>query len=271
MSELAKVARIPRSSYYYHAKRQSAIDKYGHAKSKIEDIFNNNYGRYGYRRITAALHEQGIGLNHKTVQRLMKALGLYCAVRLKKYRSYKGSCSSNVAPNLLNRNFVATRPNEKWVTDITEIKLCGKKIYLSPILDLYNGEVISYNISYHPKFTQVTDMLIKAFQKIPDGTSLILHSDQGWQYHMEVYQSMLRERGIRQSMSRKGNCYDNAVMENFFGLMKSELLYLTEFSSPENFIQELHHYIHYYNFHRSKSRLKYQSPVNYRLMHSQVA
>lgn len=154
-------------------------------------------------------------------------MGIYCAVRLKKYRSYRGSCSSNVAPNLLNRDFHATKPNEKWVTDITEIQLYGQKIYFSPILDLYNGEIISYNISYRPKLSQVTDMLMKAFQKIPDGTNLILHSDQGWQYHVPTYQSMLKGKGILQSMSRKGNCYDNAVIENFFGHMKSELLYLS--------------------------------------------
>ena len=113
-----------------------------------------------------------------------------------------------------------TNLNEKWVTDVTEFSLFGQKLYLSPILDLYNGEIISYNISLRPVFSQVIEMLEKAFEKIPDKTNLILHSDQGWQYQMKQYQQLLKDKGIRQSMSRKGNCLDNSVMENFFGLLK---------------------------------------------------
>lgn len=145
--------------------------------------------------------------------------------------------------NLLERDFKADQPNQKWVTDVTEFALFGIKLYLSPIIDLYNGEVISYNLSRHPNLNQVTDMLEKAFSKIPDNTNLILHSDQGWQYQHKHYQKMLKEKGIRQSMSRKGNCLDNACAENFFGLLKTELLYLQEFHSVEHFIEELHEYI----------------------------
>ena len=149
----------------------------------------------------------------------MKELGLVCRVRMKKYHSYKGEVG-RIAPNLLNRDFHADKPNQKWVTDVTEFSLFGEKLYLSPILDLCSSDLVSYTISDRPVLSMVTNMLDKAFEKIPDGTNLVLHSDQGWQYQHKQYQRMLREKGIRQSMSRKGNCLDNAVIENFFGLLK---------------------------------------------------
>lgn len=191
-------------------------------------------------------------------------------VRIKKYRSYKGQVGK-IAPNLIQRNFKADAPNKKWTTDITEFSLFGKKLYLSPILDMYNGEIISYNISEHPVLNQVLDMLNQAFLKIPDDTNLIFHSDQGWQYQHKQYQKRLQEKGIRQSMSRKGSCLDNSVMENFFGLLKSELLYLREFSSVEEFRVELEKYIDYYNNKRIKNKLKGLSPVQYRIQSSLVA
>ena len=200
----------------------------------------------------------------------MGLLGLKCMVRIKKYRSYKGQVGK-IAPNLIQRNFKADAPNKKWTTDITEFSLFGKKLYLSPILDMYNGEIISYNISEHPVLNQVLDMLDQAFLKIPDDTNLIFHSDQGWQYQHKQYQKRLQEKGIRQSMSRKGNCLDNSVMENFFGLLKSELLYLREFSSVEEFRVELEKYIDYYNNKRIKNKLKGLSPVQYRIQSSLVA
>ena len=190
-------------------------------------------------------------------------------VRIKKYRSYKGE-TGKVAPNLIQRDFTATAPNQKWTTDITEFSLFGTKLYLSPILDMYNSEIISYSISEHPVLGQVMDMLDKAFEKIPDNTNLIFHSDQGWQYQHKTYQYRLRKKGIRQSMSRKGNCLDNSIMENFFGLLKSELLYLRKFESIEEFKKELENYIDYYNNKRIKEKLKGMSPVQYRT-HSLVA
>lgn len=216
------------------------------------------------------LHNRGYRINHKTVQRLMKVLGLKCLVRIKKYRSYKGE-TGKIAPNIIERDFNATEPNQKWATDITEFSLFGSKMYLSPILDMYNGEIVSYTISRSPVLKQVMDMLDKAFSKIPDDTNLILHSDQGWQYQHKMYQKRLKEKGIRQSMSRKGNCLDNAVMENFFGLLKSELLYLREFSSMDEFKNELIKYIDYYNNKRIKSKLKGLSPIQYRIQSSLAA
>lgn len=245
-------------------------DKYEVAKTEITAIYHENKGRYGYRRITTALHNRGIHLNHKTVQRLIKQLGLVCRVRIKKYRSYKGEVGK-IAPNLLNRDFRAEKPNQKWVTDVTEFSLFGQKLYLSPILDLHNGYMVSYTIAERPILSMVTAMLDKAFETIPDGTGLILHSDQGWQYQHKQYQRMLREKGIQQSMSRKGNCLDNAVMENFFGLLKSELLYLQEFESMEHFKLELYAYLDYYNNQRIKAKLKGLPPAIHRQQALSVA
>ncbi len=226
-------------------------------------IYHENKGRYGYRRITAELSNRKLPLNHKTVQRLMKEPGLVCRVRMKKYCSYKGE-TGKIAPNLLNQDFHADKPNQKWVTDVTEFSLFGEKLYLSPILDLHSSDLVSYTISNRPALSMVTTMPDEAFAEIPDGTNLILHSDQGWQYQHWQYQRMLREKDIQQSMSRKGNCLDNAVIENFFGLLKSELLYLQEFQSMEHFKQELLDYLDYYNNRRIKAKLKGLPPAIHR-------
>jgi len=182
---------------------------------------------------------------------------------MKKYKSYKGEVGK-IAPNLLNQDFKATAPNQKWVTDVTEFSLFGQKLYLSPILDLCSSDIISYAVSDRPALSMTISMLEQAFDKLKDGTNLILHSDQGWQYQHKHYQQKLRAKGIRQSMSRKGNCLDNAVIENFFGLLKSELLYLQEFDSIEHFKAELIEYLDYYNNRRIKIKLKGLPPVVHR-------
>lgn len=144
-----------------------SVDKYKTVKEEITAIYHENKGRYGYRRITAELHNRNLPLNHKTVQRLMRELGLICRVRMKKYRSYKGEVGK-IAPNLLNRDFRADKPDQKWVTDITEFHLFGQKLYLSPILDLHSSDLVSYTISDRPVLSMVTTMLDKAFEQIPD-------------------------------------------------------------------------------------------------------
>ena len=194
----------------------------------------------------------------------MRKIGLSCRVRIKQYRSYKGEVGK-IAPNILECDFKADKQNQKWVTDVTEFALFGTKLYLSPIIDLYNGEVISYNLSRHPNLNQVTNMFEKAFSKIPNNTNLILHSDQGWQYQHKHYQKMLKDKGIGRVCHEKGNCLDNACAENFFGLLKPELLYLQEFNSVEHFIEELHKYIEWYNNKRIKLGLGGMSPVQFRL------
>jgi transposase InsO family protein len=182
---------------------------------------------------------------------------------MKKYKSYKGEVGKT-APNLLNRNFEAEKPNQKWVTDVTEFSLFGQKLYLSPVLDLYSRDIVSYSISDRPVLSMVTEMLKNAFDKIPNGANIILHSDQGWQYQHKQYQRMLRRKGIIQSMSRKGNCLDNSVMENFFSILKSELLYLHTFDSFEHFRDELIDYLDYYNNRRIKAKLKGLPPALHR-------
>lgn len=263
ISLLIKVSGLPRSTYYYYAKRRTEPDKYSEIKEEITAIYTENRERIGYRRITLELHNRGYCINHKTVQRLMKEIGISCRVRMKKYRSYKGEVGK-IAPNLLERNFKAKKPNQKWVTDVTEFSLFGQKLYLSPILDLCSRDIVSYTIFDRPVLSMVTIMLESAFEKIPDRTNLILHSDQGWQYQHKKFQRKLKAKGVRQSMSRKGNCLDNAVMENFFGLLKSELFYLQEFDSLEHFKAELIDYLDYYNNRRIKAKLKGLTPAQHR-------
>ena len=183
------------------------------------------------------------------------------------YRSYKGELGE-IAPNVLNRDFKASAPNQKWTTDVTQVKIKDKKTYLSPILDMFNGEIVSYTISDSPDLKMVMGMLDKAFKERDIHGNLVLHSDQGWHYQHKRYQKVLKERDITQSMSRKGNCLDNAMMENFFGLMKNELLYLQDWKSVEQFKKALRIYIRYYNNDRIKLRLNGKSPVQYRALFS---
>lgn len=260
---------MARSSYYYYEKKHHIIDKYRDIKLLIQQIYHQHKGRFGYRRITLEIKNKGVLINHKTVLRLMKLLGLKSLIRAKKYKSYKGE-HGKIAPNILKRNFKAEKPNQKWATDVTEFNVSGKKLYLSPIIDLFNGEIISYDLSERPVFNQITSMLEKSFERIPDQTDLILHSDQGWQYQMKQYQHLLKQKGIKQSMSRRGNCLDNAIIENFFGILKSELFYLKKYSSVTQLKQEIIQYIEYYNNDRIKLNLKGMSPIQYRAHYYQI-
>ena len=263
MQIILAIAQMPRSVYYYRVNAGFKPDPYLDTKMQIKTIFHTHKGRYGYRRVKTALGSQSCYLNHKTVQKLMTQLGIKSTVRPKRYQSYKGAIGK-VAPNLLERNFRASRPHQKWVTDVTEFNIKGEKVYLSPILDLFNGEIISYEIADRPQISSVMQMLQKAFKQLKPKDKPILHSDQGWQYQMGFYQAALKEQGLTQSMSRKGNCLDNAVMENWFGIMKSEFFYQEKFETIESFKEGLHEYIHYYNHDRIKQKLKGLSPVQYR-------
>lgn len=258
---LLKAADLSRSTFYYHVKAQQK-DRYAELKSRICAVYERHKGHYGYRRITAALRQAGDVVNHKTIQRLMQTLGLKSLVRPKKYRSYRGQQAS--IPNVLNRQFQAQRPNQKWVTDVTEFKVRGEKLYLSPVLDLYNGEIVSYTMQSRPHFSMVSNMLKKALSTLSSKDAPLLHSDQGWQYHMPAYQRELALHRLTQSMSRKGNCLDNAARESFFGTLKSEFFYLNHFDSIEQLQAGIEHYIHYYNHERIRTKLKGLSPVQYR-------
>ena len=192
----------------------------------------------------------------------MKSLNIQGKQRKSKYRSYKGEVGK-IATNIINRNFVANAPFQKLTIDVTEFAVCDEKVYLSPILDMYNNEILSYSISTSPNFNQTREMLNGLIHKLPSNAAPILHSDQGWQYQMKEYQRILKENNITQSMSRKGNCLDNSVMENFFGRLKIEMFYGEKFESVNTFINKLREYIYYYNNERIILKLK-MSPVKYR-------
>ena len=195
LERLLRVAELSRSTFYYHLKALDAVDPYAELKLRIGAVYARHKGRYGYRRITAVLRQAGELVNHKKVQKLMQALGLKSLVRAKKYRSYRGQ-SHHVAANVLARDFEAERPNEKWVTDVTEFNVRGEKLYLSPVMDLYNGEIVAYETSRRPVFKLVASMLNKALARLKPTDRPVLHSDQGWQYQQLSYRHKLAARSV---------------------------------------------------------------------------
>ena len=261
LGALLRAASLSRSTFYYHA-AQAGLVPANDLTERIKQVYHQHRGRYGYRRITLALRREGLLVNHKAIQRRMQAAGLKSLVRPKRYQSYRGDAATRIE-NVLARDFRATQPNQKWVTDITEFKVGQEKLYLSPIMDLYNGEIIAYQMSQRPQFKLVETMIKTALQEVRSAKP-ILHSDQGWQYQMRQYQKLLTANGLKQSMSRKGNCLDNAAMESFFAVLKSEYFHLNTFKNIAQLKAGLKRYIHYYNHERIKVKLKGLSPVEYR-------
>ena len=276
---LLDISGLKRSTYYYTLNKLDKDTKNDDIINAIIDIYYTHKARYGYRRITLELINRGYIVNHKKVKRLMSKMGLYARTPKAKYKSYKGDMNGTVKNLLLDkvidevnhktyyeRNFKTERCNEIWSTDVSEFHIAAGKLYLSPILDLHNREIVSYNISTSPNYEQIKDMLAKAFNKYKDLKGLILTSDQGWQYQMQDYHKALEEKGIIQSMSRKGNCLDNSPMENFFGKMKNEMFYGYEytFNTLEELKKEMENYISYYNNQRITTKLKGLTPVEYR-------
>ena len=265
---LLKAIKLARSTYYYHLKQLDKLDKNQELKAEIQSIFIEHKGNYGYRRIHLELRNRGYLVNHKRVQRLMKVLNLQAKMRQKrKYSSHKGDVGKK-AENLIQRQFEGSKTMEKCYTDVTEfaIPASTQKLYLSPVLDGFNSEIIAFNLSCSPNLEQVKTMLEQAFtEKHYENT--ILHSDQGWQYQHKYYVNELKKHGIIQSMSRKGNCYDNSIMETFFGRLKNEIYYDYEksYSSFEEFSRAIEEYIDYYNNERIQSKTKWMSPVQYRI------
>ena len=264
---LLKAMKLARSTYYYHLKQLDKPDKDQELKAEIQSIFIEHKRNYGYRRIHLELRNRGYVVNHKRVQRLMKVLNLQAKMRQKrKYSSHKGDVGKK-ADNLIQRQFEASKPMEKCYTDVTEfaIPASTQKLYLSPVLDGFNSEIIAYNLSTSPNLEQVKTMLEQAFtEKYYENT--ILHSDQGWQYQHDFYHRFLESKEIQPSMSRKGNSPDNGMMEFFFGILKSEMFYGYEksFQSLKQLEQAIVDYIDYYNNKRIKVKLKGLSPVQYR-------
>ncbi|MCV4265950.1 IS3 family transposase, partial [Pseudomonas capsici] len=263
LSALLPLLELSRSTFYYQAKSQQQPDRHAALRQQVQRVYHQEKGLYGYRRVALVIRSQGIVVNKKVVERLMAEQGLRSVVRPKKYRSYRGAVGK-IAANLLERNFVAQRPNQKWVTDVTEFKVAQQKLYLSPVMDLYNGEIVAYETASRPCYKLVGNMLDKAFGRLGSEPKLVIHSDQGWHYQQTQYRATLKQRGVKQSMSRKGNCLDNAAMESFFGTLKSEFFYLRRFESVDELKAGLDEYIHYYNHERIKLRLNGLSPVDYR-------
>ncbi len=264
---LLKAIKLARSTYYYHLKQLDKLDKNQELKAEIQSIFIEHKGNYAYRRIYLELRNRGYLVNHKRVQGLMKVLNLQAKMRQKrKYSSHKGDVGKK-AENLIQRQFEGSKTMEKCYTDVTEfaIPASSQKLYLSPVLDGFNSEIIAYNLSTSPNLEQVQTMLEQAFtEKHYENT--ILHSDQGWQYQHDSYHRFLESKGIQASMSRKGNSPDNGMMESFFGILKSEMFYGYEksFQSLKQLEQAIVDYIDYYNNKRIKVKLKGLSPVQYR-------
>lgn len=263
----------------YWQKRFDSQNPNEEIEHKIKTIFQDHKGKYGYRRITATLRNFGIVINQKKVRRLMKKLGLKCIAfshKSRKYNSYRGTIGK-IAKNKINRRFNSSIPHQKITTDTSEFKIYAtdkngklsiKKLYFDPFLDMFNGEIISFSISDRPSFKSISDALKKAIN-VTNGCPYrrTFHSDQGWAYQMNKYTKTLKENKIFQSMSRKGTCLDNSIMENFFGIMKQEMYYGKTYRSFTELELEIKEYIRYYNNERIKEKLNWNSPVNYRIKH----
>ena len=240
---------LSRSTYYYELDKTDEVEeRNAELSSEIIAIFNENRKRYGVRRIHHELLNRGYQVNHKRVQRIMNQLGLFGKRPKEKYHSYKGGVGK-VADNIINRDFSTEKPLQKWTTDVSQFNLSWGKCYISPILDMNTNEIVSYNLSTSPNMEQIRDMLNKAFERFPSVQGLVMHSDQGWQYQHAFYRGELQKHGIIQSMSRKGNCYDNCIMETFFGRLKNEMLYGFEKDYPsfEAFSKAIADYIAFHD------------------------
>ena len=208
---------MAKSTYYFELNKKDVVaERNQELLEEIKNIFEENKHRYGVRRVHQELVNRGHQVNHKRVQRLMHEAGLVGKRPKEKYHSYKGEVGK-IADNIIDRDFGTTAPLQKWTTDISQFNFSWGKCYISPVLDMNTNEIISYDLSTTPNLEQIARMLDRAFHKFPNVEGLIFHSDQGWQYQHAYFRNVLQEHGIIQSMSRKGNCYDNCIMETFFG------------------------------------------------------
>ena len=263
---LLKAMGMPRSTYYYELRKEDAVQERNAAlAADIAAIYVQHKGRYGVRRVCAELRNRGLAVNHKRIQRLMHQMSLLGKRPKEKYHSYKGNVGK-VADNIIARDFSTTAPLQKWTTDVSQFSFPWGKCYLSPILDMNTNEIISYDLSQSPNLEQINRMLRSAFKRFPDTKGVILHSDQGWQYQHASYRQELKKHGVIQSMSRKGNCYDNCIMETFFGRLKNEMFYGFEkqFDSFRTFSAAIAKYIRYYNSERIQRKTKWIPPATFR-------
>lgn len=255
---------MARSTYFYHQARIAQPDKHADLKEAITAIFNGSMRRYGYRRVLTELRIQGWQVNHKLVHKLMSQMGLKSKARLRrKYNSYQGVVSA-IAENVLDRDFAPDAPNTVWVSDVTEFRVAGRKVYLSPIMDLFDRSILAYELSLSPNTVFTAKSLSDAICRYFPAAGLVVHTDQGFQYQHSSWKKLIDSVGGVQSMSRKGNCYDNAVMENFFGHLKSEMYHGETFAGVEDFCRAVDDYIFWYNNVRVQERIKGLAPMCYR-------
>ena len=273
--DILKVTQFPKSTYHYWIKKMKQENPNQELEDLILTIFNENNENYGYRRITLELYNRGLRVNHKKVYRLMKKLELTCVKyshKTRKYRSYKGTVGI-VAKNRMNRRFHTPYAYQKLTTDVTEFKTQGgKKLYLSSIMDMATGEILSFSIHHRPDLAFVMESLNGVLSILKQAKyRTTIHSDQGWHYQHQEWVQTLKKNHIFQSMSRKGNCLDNSPMENFFGILKQEIYYGKIFKTYEELKEAIETYIYYYNHKRIKTKLAGMSPVQYRIHTSQWA
>lgn len=263
MQDLLSLYNLSRSGYYKAKKKKE--DKYRIVKERILFHYNKSKKTKGYRWLNDDLRQEGMIINHKTVLRLMRDLKIRSVVRKKRY-NYSNNCfiEDVKTKNILERNFKTSGLNEKWATDVTQFNVGGKPVFLSAVIDLYNKEIVGFSIEKRQTMQLVLDMLKEAFSKRPKVDDLILHSDQGSLYKLDQYKGYLKEMNVIQSMSMKGNCLDNAVIENFFGTLKCEWFRVNKFKNYELFKRDLEKYIDYFNTKRRSRVLGYCTPIEYR-------
>lgn len=267
LDDLLEAAGLARSTYFYHQKRlldPTQREKHAVLKQAIVEVFHRNKHRYGYRRVLLELRKAGWVVNHKLVYKLMDRMGLKAVIRRsKKYSSHPGR-PSHIAENLLQRNFRQDSPNSVWVSDITEFHVAGQKLYLSPIMDLHDRMILAHTIAKAPTTTMTAQTLSRAIKEHQPAPGLMVHTDQGLHYQHSSWRDLITQAGADQSMSRKGNCFDNAVMENFFGQLKTEMYYNQKFSSFEQLEQAIDSYITWYNTQRLQTQFQGQTPTEKR-------
>jgi len=260
---LLEVAGLARSTFFYHQARLDRPDPHAELKAAITTAFDASRRR-GHRVVHRALRKAGWRVAKKTVLKLMRELGLVCLIRRRRrYNSYQGEVGK-IADNVLAREFTATGPNQKWVTDVTEFRINDRKVYLSAVMDLFNRQIISSAVSTSPNLELTNSSLRDALATLEPGQTPLVHSDQGFQYQHATWRCLLVQAGATQSMSRKANCHDNAVIESFFGHLKEEMFHHTRYLSVEAFTTALDDYITWFNTDREHTHCEGLSPVQYR-------
>lgn len=266
LAVLLEVASLARSTFFYHQARLTRPDPHAELKAAITEVFQQAHGRYGHRRVHTMLARQGWQVAKKTVLKLMNTLGLVCKIRRpRRYRSWLGQAGT-IAANVLDRQFSAEAPDTKWVTDVTEFRIGDRKVYLSPVIDLFDRSVVAYTYGPSPSLELTNCSLRNAIATLTTEARPLVHSDQGFQYQHATWRRLLDNAGLVQSMSRRANCLDNSIAENFFGHLKEELFHHNRFHTVEEFTVALDEYIDWYNTTRISTTLKGLSPAEYRAL-----